>query len=75
MTDDTDYNDRMFGVFKKESIATQPPRNTSLTKGYSYIDIPVGKMVFKAHSDDKDSFYVQKATKGQDYAELWKKAA
>lgn len=27
----------------------------------------------KSHSNHKDSFYVQKATKGQDYTELWEK--
>lgn len=78
MMNDADFKDRMLGVIKKESIAAQPPGNTSLTwidesgyKGYSYIDIPAGEMAFKAHSNDKDSFYVQKATKGQDYTELW----
>ncbi len=80
MMNDADFKDRMLGVIKKESIAAQPPGNTSLTwidesgyKGYSYIDIPAGEMAFKAHSNDKDSFYVQKATKKQDYAELWEK--
>lgn len=80
MMNDADFKDRMLGVIKKESIAAQPPGNTSLTwidesgyKGYSYIDISAGEMAFKAHSNDKDSFYVQKATKRQDYAELWEK--
>lgn len=78
MMNDDDFKDRMLGVIKKESIAAQPPGNTSLTwidesgyKGYSYIDIPAGEMAFKAHSNDKDSFYVKKATKRQEYAKLW----
>lgn len=78
MMEDSDFKDRMLSVIQKESIAAQPPGNTSLTwidesgcKGYSYIDISAGEMAFKAHSNDKDSFYVKKAAKKQDYLELW----
>lgn len=75
---DADFKDRMLGVIKKESIAAQPPGNTSLTwidesgyRGFSYIDVPAGEMAFTAHSNDKDSFYVKKAAKKQDYEEMW----
>ena len=78
MMEDSDFKDRMLNMIQKESIAAQPPGNTSLTwidesgyKGYSYIDISAGEMAFKAHSNDKDSFYVKKAAKKQDYFELW----
>lgn len=78
MMEDSDFKDRMLNVIQKESIAAQPPGNTSLTwidesgyKGYSYIDISAGEMAFKAHSNDKDSFYVKKAANKQDYLELW----
>ena len=78
MMEDPDFKDRMLNVIQKESIAAQPPGNVSLTwidesgyKGYSYIDNDAGAVAFKAHSNDKDAFYVKKATKGQDYTELW----
>lgn len=78
MMEDPDFKDRMLSVIQKESIAAQPPGNTSLTwidesgyKGYSYIDISAGEMAFKAHSNDKDSFYVKKASNKHDYFELW----
>lgn len=77
MMKDSDFKDRMLGVIKKESIAAQPPGNTSLTwidesgyKGYSYIDVPAGEAAFKAHSNDKDSFYVKKAKKNNDNNDL-----
>ena len=78
MMEDSDFKDRMLNVIQKESIAAQPPGNVSLTwidesgyKGYSYLDNDAGAIAFKAHSNDKDAFYVKKATKGQDYTELW----
>lgn len=77
MMNDADFKDRMLGVIKKESIAAQPPGNVSLTwidesgyKGYSYIDNDAGAIAFKAHSSDKDSFYVQKAKKNSDSTDL-----
>ena len=77
MMNDADFKDRMLGVIKKESIAAQPPGNVSLTwidesgyKGYSYIDNDAGAIAFKAHSSDKDSFYVQKAKKNSNSADL-----
>lgn len=77
MMNDADYKDRMLGVIKKESIAAQPPGNVSLTwidesgyKGYSYIDNDAGAIAFKAHSSDKDSFYVQKAKKNSNSTDL-----
>ena len=39
-------------------------------KGYSYIDNDAGAIAFKAHSSDKDSFYVQKAKKNTDSTDL-----
>ena len=77
MMNDADFKDRMLGVIKKESIAAQPPGNVSLTwidesgyKGYSYIDNDAGAIAFKAHSSDKDSFYVQKAKKNSNSTDL-----
>lgn len=32
-----------------------------------------GKEAFAAHSKDKDSFYIKKATQKQDYNELYEK--
>lgn len=77
MMNDADFKDRMLGVIEKESIAAQPPGNVSLTwidesgyKGYSYIDNDAGAIAFKAHSSDKDSFYVQKAKRNFDSRDL-----
>lgn len=78
MMEDSDFKDRMLSIIQKESIAAQPPGNVSLTwidesgyRGYSYIDNDAGAIAFQAHSNDKDSFYVKKAAKKQDYLELW----
>ena len=60
--------------------SAHPPIGTSLTwidetgyRGYSYMDESAGNMAFSAHSKDKDSFYTRKATKKQDYNELYEK--
>lgn len=78
MMEDSDFKNRMLSVIQKESIAAQPPGNVSLTwidesgyRGYSYIDNDAGDIAFKAHSNHKDSFFVQKAKDEDDLQEIW----
>lgn len=78
MMEDSDFKDRMLDVLYRDAIAARPPICAGITwidesgySGYSYNDKQAGEIAFQAHSNHKDSFYVHKATKGQDYAELW----
>ena len=80
MMNDDEFKTKMMNVIRDESIAAHPPGDTSLTwidengyKGYSYIDIEAGHSAFASHSKHKDSFYTRKATKKQDYNELYEK--
>lgn len=78
MMEDSDFKDRMLSVIQKESVAAQPPGNTSLTwidesgyRGYSYLDNDAGLIAFKAHSNHKNSFYVKRAEDENDANEIW----
>lgn len=70
MINDPDFKNDMMRLIREESIAAQPPGDTSLTwidengyKGYSYIDIESGHTAFAAHSKDKDCCYSKKSKK------------
>lgn len=78
MMEDSDFKDRMLDVLYRDAVAGRPPICAGITRidesgysGYSYNDKQAGEIAFQVHSNHKDSFYVHKATKGQDYAELW----
>lgn len=78
MMHDSDFKDKILNIIREESIAAQPPGDTSLTwidengyKGYSYLDIEAGHAAFESHSNDRECFYKKKATKKIDYEDLW----
>lgn len=80
MMEDSDFKDRMLDVLYRDAIAGRPPICAGITRidesgysGYSFNDKQAGEIAFQAHSNHKDSFYVHKAKKKQDYAELWEK--
>lgn len=79
MMKEPEFKDKMMKIMREEAIAARPPIGASLTwidengyRGYSYME-GYGKEAFAAHSKDKDSFYTKKATKKQDYSELYEK--
>lgn len=77
MMKEPEFKDKMMKIMREESMAATS--GTSLTwidengyRGYSYME-GYGKEAFAAHAKDKDSFYTKKATKKQDYKELYEK--
>lgn len=77
MMKEPEFKNQMMKIMREESMAATS--GVSLTwidengyQGYSYME-GYGKEAFAAHSKDKDSFYTKKATKKQDYNEIYEK--
>ena len=76
MMKEPEFKNQMMKLMREEAMAAT---GVSLTwidengyRGYSYME-GYGEEAFAAHVKDKDSFYTKKATKKQDYNELYEK--
>lgn len=80
MMTDEDFKNRMMRIMHEEASVCRSPIVSSINcidengyKGVSYNDYDMANIAFKAHSKNKDSFYVKKA-KAKEVNDAWEKA-
>lgn len=80
MMTDEDFKNRMMKIMHEEASVCRSPIVSSINcidengyKGVSYNDYDMANIAFKAHSKNKDSFYVKKA-KAKEVNDAWEQA-
>ena len=80
MMNDTDFKNKMMNLIREDARGSHIMCGGTLINidengfsGYSYMadHAKEAETAFKAHSKNKDSFYIKKVTKNHDYTELW----